>query len=169
MSTLVFKDHASSQWRTGRDFPEVTLTAVAWDTEPDTPVAYVFFGHVNIDFDGSATAYGPAGITPLPDDHLANAWSEGNGWFGVFSLKEDDPLVEEVKALIDKKAALLHKGKYPVIQQERNGDPKPGYYVSTTPHATGPAHLQSSYVDSSQISYSKGSTSIIDLPSSIPS
>lgn len=153
MATLLFKDHPSTQWRTGRDFPQIPLTAVAWDAEPDTPIAYVFFGHVNIDFDGSPTAYGPAGITPVPDDDLANAWSEGNGWFGVLALKEDDPLVTQGKAVIDKQPALLHKGKYPVLQQAANGDPKPGYYVSTTPHPSGPSHLQNSYVDSSQISY----------------
>lgn len=153
MATLLFNNHPSTQWRTGHDFPEVTLTAVAWDSAPDVPVAYVFFGHVNIDFDGSPTAYGPPGITPLPDDDLGNAWSEENGWFGVFALREDDPLVKLGKAVLDKKPALLKNGKYPVVQQAGNGDPSPGYYVSTTPNATGPGHLQSSYVDSSKIAY----------------
>jgi hypothetical protein len=153
MATLLFKDHPLTKWRTGHDFPQVTLTAVAWDTAPDTPVAYVFFGHVNIDFDGSPTAYGPPGISPMPDDDLGNAWGDENGWFGVFALKKDDPLVTQGTAVIDNEPALLHKDKYPVVQQARNGDPKPGYYVSTTPHPTGPRYLQNSYVDASQIAY----------------
>lgn len=153
MSKLLFKDHPSTRWRTGHDFPQVTLTSVAWDSEPDKPVAYVFFGHVNIDFDGSPTAYGPPGIRPMPDDDLHNAWDDANGWFGVLALKEDDPLVKQGVALIDRKPELNHKGKYPVVQQEKNGDPNPGYYVSTLPHPTGPAHLQQSYVDASQVAF----------------
>ena len=153
MARLIFKDHPSANWRTGHDFPQVTLTAVSWESEPGTAVAYVFFGHVNIDFDGSPTAYGPPGITPMPDDDLANAWGEDNGWFGLIALPENHPLVTSGEAIIDKRASLLHKGKYPVIQQAKNGDPKPGYYVSATPHATGPAHLQTSYVDASEIAY----------------
>jgi hypothetical protein len=39
MSKLQFKDHPSNHWPTGHDFPQVTLTATAWDTEPDKPVA----------------------------------------------------------------------------------------------------------------------------------
>ena len=153
MPTLVFKDHPATQWRNGSDFPQVALTALAWDSEPDKPVAYVFFGHVNIDYDGSPTAYGPPGITPLPDDDLANAWSDEGGWFGVYSLKPDDPLVAQGKAVIDQRPELLHKGKYPVVQQEANGDPQPGYYVSTTPQPSGPGHLQTSYVDASQVAF----------------
>jgi hypothetical protein len=40
-----------------------------------------------------------------------------------------------------------------VIQQAKNGDPRPGYYVSGTPHPTGPFYLQNSFVDASRISY----------------
>jgi hypothetical protein len=44
-------------------------------------------------------------------------------------------------------------GKYPVIQQAKNGDPKPGFYVSGTPRPSGPGHLQNSYIDASQVAY----------------
>jgi len=145
MANLVFKDHPAD-WRTGHDFPHVPLTRVSWDTFPERTVAYVFFGHVNIDFDGSSTAYGPTGISPIPDDDLGNAWNEAKGWFGVLALSETDPLVKNKIANIDKKPELLHHGKYPVIQQAKNGDPNPGFYVSTTPRASGPSYLQSSYM-----------------------
>jgi hypothetical protein len=152
MANLVFKDNPAN-WRTGHDFPNVTLTRISWDTAPDRAVAYVFFGHVNIDFDGSPTAYGPPGITPMPDDDLKNAWSDSSGWFGVVALSENDPNVKNGNAKIDKKPALLHHGKYPVIQQAKNGDPKPGFYVSGTPHPSGPGYLQNSYIDSSQVAF----------------
>ena len=152
MPKLVFKDQPG-HWRTGRDFPHVTLTKVSWDTSPEMALAYVFFGHVNIDFDGSPTAYGPPGINPQPDDDLGNAFDAVNGWFGVVALRPNDPLVTSGAALLDQKPALLHKGKFPVIQQARNGDPKPGYYVSSTPQPVGPIQLQNSYVDASEVPY----------------
>ena len=153
MPRLLFQDHPSDKWRTGHDFPQVALTAISLDSEPAKPIAYVFFGHVNIDFDGSPSAYGPPGITPPPDDDLANAWDDDSGWFGVVALRPDDPLVKQGRALIDQRPELLHAGKYPVIQQAKNGDPKPGYYVSATPQASGPAYLQASYVDASQVAF----------------
>ncbi|HEY3064977.1 MAG TPA: hypothetical protein VGL09_04255 [Methylomirabilota bacterium] len=116
-------------------------------------MAYVFFGHPIIDFDGSPTAYGPPGIKPTPLDDLGNAWSGAKGWFGVAALSDTDPLVTSGIAKIDKKPELLHKGKYPVIQQAKNGDPNPDFYVSATPHPTGPVYRQSSYVDASQVSF----------------
>jgi hypothetical protein len=152
MAHLVFRDH-SATWYTGKDFPNISLTRVSWDTAPDVAVAYVFFGHAVIDFDGSPSAYGPPGINPMPDDDLDNAWDADSGWFGVVALSDSDPLVKSGSAKIDKRPNLLHKGKYPVIQQAKNGDPKPGFYVSSTPHATGPVHLQSSYLDASKVSY----------------
>lgn len=151
MANLIFTDHAQT-WKNGGDFPQIPLTQVSWDSDPQTPVAFVFFGHVNIDFDGSPTAYGPAGIDPLPDDYLSNAGNEQQGYFGVFALAPDDPLVTAGTAVIDTNAPQ-YKGKYPVVQQAANGDPCPGYYVSTTPHPTGPGYLQSSYVDASQIAF----------------
>jgi hypothetical protein len=152
MANLIFTNHPA-EWRTGSDFPKVSLTQVSWDTAPNRAVAYVFFGHVNIDFDGSPTAYGPPEIKPIPDDDLGNAWSDGHGWFGVVALSKKDPLVTSKVAKIDERPAFLKKDKYPVIQQAKNGDPKPGYYVSGTPRPTGPRHLQNSYVDSSQVAY----------------
>src|SRR5512132_1753686 len=124
MAHVVLRDHAAT-----------------WDAGPDVAVAYVFFGHAVIDFDGSPSAYGPPGINPMPDDDLDNAWDADSGWFGVVALSDSDPLVKSGSAKIDKRPNLLHKGKYPVIQQAKNGDPKPGFYVSSTPHATGPVHL----------------------------
>jgi len=152
MPNLVFSDHPH-EWANGGDFPHIPLTQVSWDTAPDTPVAYVFFGHVNIDFDGSPTAYGPDGITPPPDDDLSNAGNDDQGWFGLLALSPDDPLVTNGTVVLDTNPALNKKGQFPVVQQAQNGDPSPGYYVSTTPHASGPAYLQSSYIDASQIAF----------------
>jgi hypothetical protein len=151
MPNLVFKDDPNS-WHTGTDFPNVALTRVSWDSTPTTTVAYVFFGHVNVDFDGSPTAYGPPGMNPPPDDDLGNAGNAAQGWFGVYALPETDPLVKNHTVQIDRNAPK-YLGKYPVIQQAKNGDPKPGYYVSTTPRSFGPADLQDSYIDSSEVSF----------------
>jgi len=65
---LVFADVAGP-WHCV-DYKHVKLTSVAWDTAPDQPVAFVFFGHPNIDFDGSPTAYNPQ---DTGDDMLSNA------------------------------------------------------------------------------------------------
>jgi hypothetical protein len=126
---------------------------VSWDSAPDDAVAYVYFGHVNIDFDGSPTAYGPPGIQPPPDDDLQNAWDDDSGWFGVVALRMNDAAVVSGDAKIDARGSLEHGGKYPVVQQEKNDDPNPGYYVSATPHATGPAWRQDSYVDASRVPF----------------
>jgi Fungal chitosanase of glycosyl hydrolase group 75 len=64
-----------------------------------------FVAGMTVDADGSPRAYGPAGTRPL--DYLANAGSPGR-WWGI---------------------ATDTSGK-PFIQKE--GDPYPGYYVSTT-------------------------------------
>src|SRR5437016_9041351 len=109
MATLVFNDYPGA-WHSGTDFPGVPLTRVSWGTAPADTVAYVFFGHVNIDFDGSPTAYGPAGITPKPDDDLSNAGNAVQGWFGVYSLPETDPLVKNGTVLIDNKKAPKYLG-----------------------------------------------------------
>jgi hypothetical protein len=151
MPSLVFRDNPHT-WHTGNDYTHVTLTHVSWDSVPSIDVAYIFFGHVNIDFDGSSTAYGPHGIKPDPDDDLGNAGNATKGWFGVYSLSENDQLVKNGTVQIDKNAPK-YLGKYPVVQQAKNADPHPGYYVSTTPRASGPAYLQDSYIDSSEISW----------------
>jgi Fungal chitosanase of glycosyl hydrolase group 75 len=84
-------------------------------TEPLPPLnsdgSYTFLAGMSIDADGAngadgsgRAAYGPPGTDPL--DYLANAGHEGN-WWGIVTV-----------------------GGRPVIQHE--GDPAPGYYVSTT-------------------------------------
>lgn len=151
MAKLIFKNDPN-KWHTN-DYPDVPLTRISWDTSPEKAVAYVFFGHPSIDYDGSPTAYGPPEIQPPPDDNLKNAWNNEKGWFGVIALSENDPLVKDGSALIDKRPSLLHKGKYPVIQQAKNGDPKPKYYVSATPRPSGPRHHQNSYVDASKVAF----------------
>ncbi|MEO8126834.1 MAG: hypothetical protein ABJF23_16695 [Bryobacteraceae bacterium] len=151
MPKLVFNNQPGS-WHTGSDYPSVPLTRVSWETTPHHALAYIFFGHVNIDFDGSPTAYGPAGINPPPDDDLGNAGNASQGYFGVLGLSPSDPLVTSRQAKIDTTAPKF-LGTFPVVQQAKNGDPKPGYYVSTTPHASGPRHFQNSYIDASKIAF----------------
>lgn len=151
MAKLVFTDHPVL-WRTGSDYPKIPLTQVSWDSDPDTPVAYVYFGHVNIDFDGSPTAYAPPGSGLVGDDDLGNAHDDSR-WFGVVALSENDPNVQSGDAQIDHRDELKFGGKFPVIQQAKNNDPNPGFYVSSMPHASGPAFRQDSYIDASQIAF----------------
>ena len=151
MARLVFTDHPSL-WRTGSDFPKIPLTQVSWDSAPDTPVAFVYFGHVNIDFDGSPTAYAPPGSGLVGDDDLSNAHDESR-WFGVVALAKNDPAVQNGDALIDDRPELQFGGKFPVIQQAKNDDPNPGFYVSALPHATGALFRQDSYIDASRVAF----------------
>ena len=151
MQHLLFSNEPGN-WR-GVDFPKLSLTRISWDNAPDNPIAFVFFGHINVDFDGSSTAYGPPGLTPLPDDDLSNAGDNVKGWYGVAAAAAGDPLVQDGTILIDKKPSLLKKGKYPIIQQAKNDDPNPGYYVSSTPHPLGPYYRQDSYIDASQVPF----------------
>jgi hypothetical protein len=150
MAKLIFKDDNSGHWHTN-DFSRVSLTMVSWDTRPHTPLAYVFFGHVNMDFDGSPTAYGPEGINPPPDDWIGNAGNPTQGWFGVAHRRKDAPLVKNGTIKIDPNASEF-LGEFPVVQQKGH-DPKPGYYVSSTPHAAGLDYRQDSYVDSSVVPF----------------
>jgi hypothetical protein len=120
---LVFKNMPGS-WHTGTDFKKVQLTRVSWDNMPNHALAYVFFGHVNIDFDGSPTAYGPKGIVPEPDDDLDNAGNETLGYFGVVAYSPDHPLVRDGTILIDQRAKRL-QGKFPVVQQAKHHDGVP--------------------------------------------
>jgi hypothetical protein len=108
---------------------------------------------VNVDFDGSPTAYAPPGHQPLPDDDLGNAFDADKGWFGVANFAPTHPLVKNGTILLDQKPSLLKKGKFPVIQQAKNGDPKPGYYVSATPRPSGPEYLQNSHIDASVVPF----------------
>jgi len=151
MARLVFTDHPSF-WRTGSDFPKIPLTQVSWDSAPDTPVAFVYFGHVNIDFDGSPTAYAPPGSGLVGDDDLSNA-HDASHWFGVVALGPNDPAVQNGDALIDDRPELQFGGKFPVIQQAKNDDPNPGFYVSSLPHATGAQFRQDSYIDASRVAF----------------
>jgi hypothetical protein len=173
MAKLIFKDHEKT-WRTGSDFPKIPLTKVSWDTAPGEVVAYVFFGFVNIDYDGSPTAYAPPEHVPLPDDDLKHAGDSTNGWYGVVALEPNHPDVRAGKAELDQRPFLAKFGKYPVKQRQRNGfridykgirhpdsdpsDPRPGYYVSGMPQAMGPRYLQSSYIDASEVPYGALST-----------
>jgi hypothetical protein len=154
MAKLVFKDHPAT-WRVGQDYPQIPLTRVSWDNAPDLAVAYVFFGHPNIDFDGSSMAYAPEGHQPQPLDDLKNAVDKKtNTWVGVVSMRPTDPLVKKGIVKIDDSDPKLEKdGKFPVVQQAKNGDPHPGYYVSCSPRASGPEYLQDSHLDASAVSY----------------
>lgn len=131
---LEFKDFHSGKWHCGGDYPVVYLTHVYhWGTGFE---AFVWMSNVNIDYDGSPTAYGPPG--KITDDFLVNAGPGAeNGWFGVKSLK---PKVaadlrngppKRIRPLVDDKNAPMDRfGRYPVVQQE--GEPNPGHYVSST-------------------------------------
>src|SRR5215470_715142 len=111
---LVFQDIPGT-WHTV-DYKQVTLTQVSWETTPKHPLAFVFFGHANIDFDGSSTAYGPPDIVPPPDDCLSNAGNATQGWFGLFAMSPGNPLVISKKVKIDEKAPMF-QGEQPVVQQ----------------------------------------------------
>jgi hypothetical protein len=63
-----------------------------------------------------------------------------------------DSLVVDGTVLIDQDAPKF-LGKFPIVQQLQNGDPKPGYYVSKSSHRRGPLHLQNSYINSAEIAY----------------
>jgi len=150
MPRLVFKE-VSGNWHTN-DFKNVSLVKITFDTSPGHALAYVFFGHVNMDFDGSSTAYGPARLNP--DDSLKNAGNATQGYYAVYALSPNDPLVRRGHVTIDRGAPNF-QGKFPVVQRKENFDPHPGYYVSTTPRSADPKrpYKQSSYVDSAEIAY----------------
>ena len=150
-TSLVFSD-VPGDWHTV-DFSHVKLTAIAWDTAPANPVAFAFFGHPNIDFDGSPTAYHPA---DTGDDTLSNAGNAAQGWFGVVAKASSDPDVLSGHAQIDQRPERLLKGKYPVIQQASNNDPAPGYYVSQTARSAQPnlpSYAQNRYFDASTVPF----------------
>ena len=162
MSKLVFKDFPG--WRNGKEFLDVTLTQVAIDDNPAKVLAFVFFGHVNLDFDGSPTAYGPPRLSP--DDGLGNAGNAQKGWFGVASASPGNYWVGQDLVVIDQNAPGFHpKGnpalpaEFPVVQQAQFGDPNPGFYVSTTPRnklsfiGGVTPYRQISYVDASEVAF----------------
>jgi len=159
MPRLVFKN-VPGPWHTN-DFTSVSLTSVSWEGSSRVK-AFVFFGHVNIDFDGSPTAYGPTAprpktarvqpVNPPPDDCFGNGANATDGYFGMSSMAPNDPLVLNGTVLIDTDAPKF-LGKFPIVQQQQNGDPKPGYYVSKSSHRRGPIHLQKSFINSAEVAY----------------
>ena len=162
MPKLLFKDFPG--WRNGKEFLNMNLTRVSSDASPDTALAFVFFGHVNLDFDGSPTAYGPLRLNP--DDSLGNAGNAAQGWFGVASAAPAHPFVTSRQVQIDQTAPGFHRDgnpklpiQFPVVQQAQFGDPKPGFFVSTTPRnlakALGSitAFRQNSFVDASKVAF----------------
>jgi hypothetical protein len=162
---LEFQDVSSGNWHCGHDYPKVFVTKVYhWGTGIE---AFVWMSNVNIDFDGSSNAYGPPAMGPA--DNLANAGNSAQGWFGLvsYSVAERDQINERLRKAgsperikLDtgqglglrttlKGRSLIVEGKnkvvepqvrFPVIQQAINGDPRPGFYVSATPHPTGPEY-----------------------------
>ncbi len=159
MPKLIFND-LPGPWHTN-DFKKVSLTSVTWEGSSRVK-AFVFFGHVNIDFDGSPTAYGPTAPRPTtasvqparppPDDCLGNGGNAADGYFGVAAMAPTVPLVVNGTVLIDRDAPKF-QGKFPIVQQQRHGDPNPGYYVSKSSHRRGPLHLQNSYINSAKVAY----------------
>jgi hypothetical protein len=163
MAKLLFEDFFEG-WRTGTDFKDIALTRVSSDALPAKTLAFVYFGHVNLDFDGSPTAYGPWSLHP--DDALGNAGNATDGWFGVASLPPTNAFVTGKQVKIDQTASGFHPQgdktkpvQFPVVQQAAFGDPKPGFYVSTTPRNQAAllgavtAFRQSSYVDASKVAF----------------
>jgi hypothetical protein len=144
MAHLIFTNVPGS-WH-GVDLPKNTLTKVSWDTDPDITIAFVFFGHPNMDVDGSPTAYGPYEV-PIVTDNVSDAGNTSQGYFGLIAMRKDDPLVLNKTVVLDT-TAPEYRNTFPVVQQA--GDPKPGFYVSSLPQASGPIYLQRSYIDSSQ-------------------
>ena len=161
MATLLFKDFRG--WRNGKESPDVTLTRVSSDAIPGKALAFVFFGHVNLDFDGSPTAYGPLRLNP--DDSLGNAGNAAQGWFGVASAAPDHPFVASRQVKIDQTAPAFIATRtklpiqFPVVQQAKFGDPKDGFFVSTTPRNLAKklgaitAFRQNSFVDASKVAF----------------
>jgi hypothetical protein len=177
-SGLELCDFYSGKWHCGRDYPTVYLIKLYnWNTGVE---AFVWMSNVNVDYDGSPTAYGPDG---KGDDNLGNAgkYDTTKGWYGVasYSLAERD----EINARLEKQGSQERikldttpglgvsttlKGRrlngkvvepqirFPVIQQSINGDPKPGHYVSATSkvaRADLEEYQQNRYADASATAF----------------
>ena len=154
MPKLVFKN-LPGPWHVGghNEFPRVTLTQVSWDTSPHKAEAFVFFGYPQVDMDGLPDAYGPHGIPGInPRESIADAGNAQDGWFGVVGMTLNDPAVLRGDALLDQTASKFNH-EFPVVQQTKNGDPNPGYYVSSTPRRLGDRWLQNSYTNPGKIPF----------------
>lgn len=154
MANLEFHDvHGGPYWHCGGDYKKVFLTKVSG---PPGVLAYVFTANINLDFDGSPTAYGPP--SKQPDDNLANAGLHAaGGYYGIMSMNPANPTdaaaIKNHKLELDLTAPKDLLGRYPVMQ--KTGDSKPGFYVSTSSVSTGKGtrYEQKHYVDSSAIAF----------------
>lgn len=90
-------------------------------------VLYYRDGDFSLDYDGAPNAYAPSGVG-APLDALANAGRPGNWW-----------------------ALLTDERGEPLTQGE--GEPYPGYYISTTALVWPGRSRTERYVDSTRISY----------------
>jgi hypothetical protein len=167
---LEFKDvpgkgNTSGNWRSGYHWKEGTVF-VTRVTGPVT--ALVYMAGVNIDYDGSPTAYGPP--TKPGDDKLEHAGPGQYGWYGVKALsiaeaaairkaeedkkKRSNPGFKAIRPIVDPTATKDVNDAFPVIQQA--GEPSPGHYVSKTAtvfNASYPSYRQEYYWDSSKYPY----------------
>src|SRR5262245_38640417 len=119
-------------WRCGGDWPAGTVFV----TRVKSPLGFkalVYMCNINIDYDGSSTAYGPPG--KATQDNLDNAGPDATkGWYGVKSLTPGDAAELRrtkgggVRPIVDETATKDKFGRFPVVQQV--GEPSPGFYVS---------------------------------------
>jgi hypothetical protein len=156
MPDLDFEEVKGS-WK-GNDYNTVALTRVTMDRRT---VALVFMTHMNVDFDGAPTAYGPPSKNPL--DSLSNAGRfDGNtGYYGVAAVDPKTRLTnvwsppKKAPDSVRVDPAFPDKlGRCPVIQV--SPDPAPGFYVSTTSRSSGKnsdPFTQLHYLDASAVPF----------------
>jgi hypothetical protein len=160
------KDKADKgNWRCGYYWKEGTVF-VTRVTGP--VVALVYMAGVNIDFDGSPTAYGPP--SKPGDDKLEFAGPGKGAWYGVKAMtpeeakkirdadeakmRKKNPSYNAIRPFVDEKAKKDKNDAFPVIQQA--GEPSPGHYVSSTStpfNASFKDYRQEFYWDSSKYPY----------------
>jgi hypothetical protein len=166
----------SGQWRNGSDWKLGTVFV----TKVAGPVtALVYTCGVNIDFDGSPTAYGPP--SKPGDDDLAHAGPGRGTWFGVFPMtaerakeirdeeekkkkKKSDPSFTAIRPTVDEDAQKDSKGQQPCVQQK--GEPSPGHYVSSsaaTFNGAFPEWHQNHWWDASRFPYGALSGGLMDV------
>ena len=128
---------------------------------PPTAGAFVFFGHVNIDFRrlakppmapgrrGPHQPFGSAPSSSRADDCLRNGGNpEGRATSAWRRWPRTIRVVLNGTVLLDSRRAEIPAANCPIVQQQQNGDPKPGYHASKASRQTrGPFHLPgSSYI-----------------------